>query len=61
MPYIGGNSVSVAAPSCMLADALTKVVLFAPPLTVEVLLEKHDAQAYLQRIEPDPGENSGMS
>lgn len=42
----GGLSVTVRAPECWLADALTKVVLFAPALA-EPLLARHDAEAFI--------------
>ncbi len=38
--------VSVAAPSCMLADALTKVVAFADAAVCKNLLNKHSATAW---------------
>lgn len=42
----GDISVSVGAPECWLADALTKVVLNAPTLA-ERLLGQHDAEAFV--------------
>jgi FAD:protein FMN transferase len=45
--YSGGNSVSVRADSCMSADALTKVVLFAEPAVAEQCLQRCNARAYL--------------
>lgn len=46
-PYLGGRSVSVRAPDCMTADALTKVVLFAPPALAESVMAACDAQAFV--------------
>ena len=46
-PYLGAHSVSVRAPRCMIADALTKVILFAPKETAETVLARFDAQAYV--------------
>lgn len=48
-PYAGTDSISVIAPSCLVADALTKVALFAAPARLEALLEQHDAQLLIQR------------
>lgn len=48
-PWLGQASVSVRAPDCLHADALTKVVLFAAPEVTERVLEAHQAQAYLQQ------------
>jgi thiamine biosynthesis lipoprotein len=45
--YLGGRSVSVRATDCMTADALTKVVLFAPPALAESVLAACDAQAFV--------------
>ncbi len=45
LPYLGHHSVSVRAPDCMSADALTKVVLFAPPKCAEQALAACSAQA----------------
>lgn len=41
------RSVSVCADRCMIADALTKVVLFADPDAVDCCLAKFDAKAYV--------------
>jgi FAD:protein FMN transferase len=46
-PYAGENSVSVRAATCMAADALTKIVLFADPATAERCLAKFDARTYI--------------
>jgi FAD:protein FMN transferase len=46
-PYLGARSVSVRATDCMVADALTKVVLFAPSEIAETTLASFDAQAYV--------------
>jgi FAD:protein FMN transferase len=46
-PYAGDRSVSVSAKSCMTADALTKVVLFADPAIAARCLEQFDAVAYM--------------
>jgi thiamine biosynthesis lipoprotein len=46
-PYAGASSVSVRAKTCMAADALTKVVLFADPATAEHCLARFAANAYL--------------
>jgi FAD:protein FMN transferase len=46
-PYLGPRSVSVRAAHCSSADALTKVVLFAPPEIAETVLASFDAQAYV--------------
>lgn len=48
-PWLGQASVSVRAPDCLHADALTKVVLFATPEVAERVLEAHGAQAYVQQ------------
>lgn len=48
-PYAGADSISVIAPTCLAADALTKVALFASPALLEALLEQHDAQLLIQR------------
>lgn len=50
-PYLGGRSVSVRTMSCMSADALTKVVLFAPAALATACLAAHGAEAYV--MEPD--------
>lgn len=49
VPYAGADSVSVIAPTCLVADALTKIALFAEPARLEALLERHDAQLLIQR------------
>jgi thiamine biosynthesis lipoprotein len=49
--YVGRDSVSVRAPTCMLADALTKVALFAPPAVAAVVFEACAAQCL--RLEPE--------
>ena len=46
-PYSGGNSVSVRADTCMAADALTKVVLFAEPAVAQLCLARCSARAYV--------------
>lgn len=46
-PYLGARSVSVRAADCMVADALTKVVLFAPSEIAQTVLARFDAQAYV--------------
>ena len=46
-PYLGEHSVSVRAGNCMTADALTKVVLFAPAAIAETVLDEFDAEAYV--------------
>ena len=46
-PYLGRHSVSVRAADCSIADALTKVVLFAPREIAEAVLANFDAQAYV--------------
>jgi FAD:protein FMN transferase len=50
--YSGQDSVSVRAPGCMTADALTKVALFAPPAVAESVFEVCGAQCL--RLEPAP-------
>jgi len=47
-PYLGRDCVSVRAADCMSADALTKVVLFAPPELAERVLATCGAQAFVQ-------------
>jgi len=47
-PYLGAGSVSVCAPECLTADALTKVVLFAAPQAAERVLAACGARAYVQ-------------
>lgn len=44
----GPFSVSVVAGDCLHADALTKVVLFAPPALAERVLREHGARAVVQ-------------
>jgi FAD:protein FMN transferase len=46
-PFGGQYSVSVRADTCMAADALTKVVLFAEPILAERCLAHFNARAYL--------------
>jgi len=46
-PYALNNSVSVRAKSCMAADALTKVVLFAPGSIAERVLDEFGAHAFV--------------
>jgi thiamine biosynthesis lipoprotein len=46
-PYLGDRSVSVRANECMAADALTKVVLFAPESVASACLAAYAAQAYI--------------
>ncbi len=48
-PWLGVASVSVRAPDCLHADALTKVVLFAAPELAERVLAHYGAQAYVQQ------------
>jgi thiamine biosynthesis lipoprotein len=45
--YLGAQSISVRAENCMTADALTKVVLFAPPAIAETVLNEFNAEAYV--------------
>lgn len=45
-------TVSVQAPTCRTADALTKVALFAPPALANVVLARFDAAAI--RLQPRP-------
>lgn len=45
--YLGKNSVSVCADTCMAADALTKLVLFAEPAMAETCLARFNAHAYV--------------
>ena len=47
-PYIENGTASVRAADCMSADALTKVVLFAPPRVAECALAACNAQAFVQ-------------
>lgn len=49
--YVGTGSISVVADSCMVADALTKVVLFASPPLAERVLAEAGACAYLLGFE----------
>jgi FAD:protein FMN transferase len=46
-PYVGRRSVSVRAFECMSADALTKVVLFAPPGLAAACLAAQGADAHV--------------
>jgi len=46
-PYLVNNSISVRARDCMTADALTKVVLFAPASTAERVLDQWGAEAFV--------------
>jgi thiamine biosynthesis lipoprotein len=46
-PHLGGRSVSVRAENCMTADALTKVVMFAPAAIAQTVLAANRAAAYL--------------
>ena len=48
-PYLAEESVTVRAADCMTADALTKVVLFAPPTVAKRALALCDAHAYVLR------------
>jgi thiamine biosynthesis lipoprotein len=48
-PYVGTGSVSVCAPDCRSADALTKVVLFAPPELAQAVLAGRGARAWVQQ------------
>ena len=50
-PYVGARSVSVRALHCLSADALTKVVLFAPAAVSTACLAAEGAEAYI--LEPD--------
>jgi thiamine biosynthesis lipoprotein len=56
----GESSVSVRAPACTLADALTKVVMFAEPAVSDRVLETYAACAYVQTALPGP-EPSGTA
>jgi FAD:protein FMN transferase len=47
--HLDPGSVSVRAANCMSADALTKVVLFAPPAVAERALAACDAMAFIQQ------------
>ena len=44
--FVGDTSVSVRAPTCLLADALTKVVLFGGP-AAEPVLARYQAEAFV--------------
>ncbi len=46
-PYTGAASISVQAPDCLTADALTKVVLFADRATTERILTACDAHSFV--------------
>ena len=48
-PYCSADAVSVRARDCMTADALTKIVLFAPSPTAERVLEEFGAEACVLR------------
>jgi thiamine biosynthesis lipoprotein len=48
-PHLDAGGVSVRAPDCMTADALTKVVLFAPAQVAERALAACDAMAFIQQ------------
>ncbi len=50
--YCGRDSVSVRAATCMTADALTKVALFAPAALAERVLRDYAAQCI--RLVPEP-------
>lgn len=54
-PYRGNDTVSVRAADCMTADALTKVVLFAPSRIAERVLEECGAEAFVLRAQHRPG------
>jgi len=51
-PYTGSDAVSVRAGDCMTADALTKVVLFAPTSIAERALDECGAEAFVLRAQP---------
>jgi thiamine biosynthesis lipoprotein len=53
-PYLEDASVSVRAPDCMSADALTKVVLFAPESVAQRALAACGAQALILRPDAAP-------
>ena len=57
-PYLNEASVSVRAPDCMSADALTKVVLFAPESVAQRALAACDAQALI--LQPDAAPCAGQ-
>ena len=46
-PHLSPRSVSVRAGDCMTADALTKVIMFAPAALAERCLAAADAEAYV--------------
>lgn len=52
--WFGGDSISVIAPRCLQADALTKVVLFAEPALAARVLERYSAQALVLPLADDP-------
>jgi len=51
-PYLERAAVSVRAADCLSADALTKVVLFAPAALSEQVLAAYGACAYVQTAAP---------
>jgi FAD:protein FMN transferase len=51
VPLTENRSVSVCADRCMIADALTKVVLFADPDAVDCCLAEFDAKAYVLKAD----------
>ena len=44
---LGTTAVSIRADDCMTADALTKIVLFAPRETAERMLDEFRAEAFV--------------
>ncbi len=46
-PYIGDDTISIRADDCMTADALTKIVLFAPRVIAERMLDEFRAEAFV--------------
>jgi thiamine biosynthesis lipoprotein len=56
-PHLASGSVSVRARNCRSADALTKVVLFAPPALAERALAACDAVAFVHPPDPSLLEN----
>ncbi len=50
-PYVGNDTVSIRADDCMTADALTKIVLFAPTWITERVLDELGAEAFILRPE----------
>lgn len=50
-PYLGCDSVSVIAADAMSADALTKIVLFAPAARSAAILAQCNARAIVQRAD----------